>query len=139
MSLHAQFLTQIRQFVRAQDSDSLRSWLQVHPNSSPSYYSLKEELVQAQRRGDNLDAVIDKFLPLDDDAADQGQASVWPGFQAFIKDYSTFWRDVDYGDLPGAHQLLGALVKYAPPPSLISLTSGSSTMLIRRCAALPIT
>lgn len=110
MSLHTQFLSQIRQYVRAHDSDNLRSWLQVHPNSSASYYNLQKELKAQRSRDEDLDAVIDQCLPLEDDAED-GQATVWPGFQAFMKDYIHFWRDVSFEDLPAAHQLLGSLVK----------------------------
>jgi hypothetical protein len=108
MTLLVQFLTQIRDFVRAQDSDSLRSWLQVKPDSSAQYYELKNEL-RAQHPQKGLDAVIDQHLPLDDDVED-GQGAVWPGFLAFIKDYMTFWRDIDFQDLLAAHQLLSGLV-----------------------------
>lgn len=112
MSLDTQFLAQIRQYVRSHDSDSLRSWLQVHPNSSASYYNLQKELKARRPRDEDLEAVINESLPLDDsDGGDDG--AVWPGFQAFMKDYMHFWRDVNFEDLPAAHQLLGSLVKYA--------------------------
>lgn len=62
----------------------------------------------------------------------EGQATVWPGFVAFMKDYMAFWRDVNYDDLLGAHQLLSGLVKYVPipshkEPSLIGIYSSCST------------
>jgi hypothetical protein len=113
MALHVQFLNQIRQYVRAQDSDNLRAWLQVHPNSSASYYNLQKELKAQRPRDGDLDAVIEQSLPIDYDDDNDGSGAVWPGFQAFMKDYFHFWRDVNFEDLAGAHQLLSNLVKYA--------------------------
>lgn len=109
MPLVLEFLTQVRNFVRAQDGDKLRAWLQVEPGSPQQYHNLAGEL-RSQFRQQGLDNVIERSLPQDDDVPD-GQATVWPGFIAFMKDYLAFWRDVDYDDLLGAHQLLSGLVK----------------------------
>lgn len=110
MSLLIHFLTQIRSFVRAQDGDNLRAWLQVGPQSSSQYYQLQDELNTPERKRD-LAALLNECLPIDDDVED-GQATVWPGFIAFVTDYLVFWRDVNFDDLPAAHQLLSGLAKY---------------------------
>lgn len=113
MPLVLEFLTQVRNLVRAQDGGKLRAWLQVEPGSPQQYHRLAAEL-RSQFRQQGLDNVIERSLPQDDDVPD-GQATVWPGFIAFMKDYLAFWRDVDYDDLLNAHQLLSGLVKCVYP------------------------
>lgn len=110
MALLVQFLTQIRTFVRAQNSDELRNWLQVEPNAHQQYHQLAAELRNQFRSGSGLEDTVEKCLPEEDDAP-EGQGSPWPGFITFMKDYMLFWRDVDYDDLLGAHTLLSGLVK----------------------------
>lgn len=110
MSLVVHFLVQIRQFVRASDGASLRDWLRVEPNSSGQYHRLAEELRAKYHQKKKLDDEIEDGLPEDDDPA-EGQATMWQGFIAFMKDYFLFWRDVNYDDLLGAHQLLSGLLK----------------------------
>ncbi|KFG79184.1 PCI domain-containing protein [Metarhizium anisopliae] len=109
MSLVAQFLTQINQYVRLQQGDNLRAWLQVEPNSAKSYYDMAAELRAKFNTASGLEAAIDTHLPVDDDVPD-GQAAAWPSFQSFMKDYLTLWRDINYDDLLGTHELLTALV-----------------------------
>ncbi|EFY93443.1 PCI domain-containing protein [Metarhizium acridum CQMa 102] len=109
MSLVAQFLTQINQYVRLQQGDSLRAWLQVEPNSAKSYYDMAAELRANFNTASGLEAAIDTHLPIDDDVPD-GQATAWPSFQSFMKDYLTLWRDINYDDLLGTHELLTTLV-----------------------------
>lgn len=111
MSLVTQFLTQINQYVRRQQGDNLRAWLQVEPNSAKTYYDMAAELRAKFSTANSLDAVIETHLPIDDDVP-EGQGTAWPSFQSFMKDYLTLWRDIDYGDLLGSHGLLTALVKY---------------------------
>lgn len=111
MSLINQFLGQIRQHVRGQRGDLLRSWLQVEPGSAKQYFDLKAELQSKLRDPAKLEKVVETGLPQDDDVAD-GEATSWPGLLSFIKDYFIFWRDVNFDDLLGAHQLLSGLVKY---------------------------
>ncbi|KAF4974200.1 hypothetical protein FZEAL_8878 [Fusarium zealandicum] len=123
MPLVLDFLTQIRKFIRAQNGDELRAWLQVEPGSPQQYHNLAAEL-RSQFRQQGLDNVIDKSLPQEDDVPD-GQATVWPGFVAFMKDYLAFWRDVNYEDLLNAHQLLSGLVKCVS--QLISWSSVKET------------
>ncbi|KAF5723928.1 CSN12-signalosome component [Fusarium mundagurra] len=108
MPLVLDFLTQIRNFIRTQNGDELRAWLQVEPNSPQQYHNLASEL-RSQFRQQGLDNIIERTLPQEDDVP-EGQATVWPGFVAFMKDYMAFWRDVNYDDLLGAHQLLSGLV-----------------------------
>ncbi|KAF4997398.1 hypothetical protein FGRMN_3889 [Fusarium graminum] len=108
MPLVLDFLTQIRNFIRSQNGEELRAWLQVEPSSPQQYHNLAAEL-RSQFRQQGLDNIVEKSLPQEDDVP-EGQATVWPGFVAFMKDYLAFWRDVDYEDLLGAHQLLSGLV-----------------------------
>ncbi|KAL7950283.1 hypothetical protein V8C42DRAFT_310050 [Trichoderma barbatum] len=109
MSLVTQFLSQIQQQVRNQQGDLLRSWLQVEPESPKQYHDLANELRAKFSRQDAIDKVVDDGLPQQDDLP-EGQATAWPGLLAFLKDYLTYWRDVDFSDLLGAHQLLSGLV-----------------------------
>lgn len=111
MSLVNQFLGQIRQQVRGQRGELLRSWLQVEPGSAKQYYDLKAELQAKLRDQSTVEKVVETCLPQDDDVSD-GEATSWPGLLGFIKDYLVFWRDVNFDDLLGAHQLLAGLVKY---------------------------
>lgn len=110
MALVREFLSQIRQQVRQQQGDALRSWLQVQPGSSAQYHNLGAQLRQSFATQASVDKVVEACLPQEDDVPD-GQATAWPGFQSFMKDYLIFWRDIDYDDLLGAHQLLSGLVK----------------------------
>ncbi|KAK2591990.1 hypothetical protein QQS21_010326 [Conoideocrella luteorostrata] len=109
MSLVAQFLTQIRQYVRHQQGGMLRSWLQVEPSSPKNYYDMATELRARFAAPNSIEDAIEQHLPIDDDVPD-GQATVWPSFQSFMKDYLTLWRDIDYEDLLRTHELLTALV-----------------------------
>ncbi|KAG5998167.1 hypothetical protein E4U52_001533 [Claviceps spartinae] len=109
MSLVAQFLTQIRQYVHAQQGDMLRAWLQVEPSSDKKYYDMAAELRATCAGAEGIEAVIEQYLPVEDDVP-HGQGGVWSSFQSLMKDYLTLWRDVDYEDLLGAHELLTALV-----------------------------
>ncbi|KJZ79870.1 hypothetical protein HIM_00584 [Hirsutella minnesotensis 3608] len=109
MSLVRQFLTQVRQHVRDQREDLLRSWLQVEPNAAQQYHNMAAELRQSFSGPQSLDAVIEECMPQDDDVPD-GQATVWPSFQTFMRDYLTLWRDINHNDLLQAHELLMTLV-----------------------------
>lgn len=110
MSLVTQFLSQIHQQVCNQQGNLLRSWLQVEPESPKQYHDLAAELRARYSRQDAIDKVVEDALPQADDLP-EGQATSWPGLLAFVKDYLTYWRDVDFTDLLGAHQLLSGLVK----------------------------
>ncbi|ODA77713.1 hypothetical protein RJ55_06315 [Drechmeria coniospora] len=109
MSLLKRFLSEIRQQVREQQGDRLAAWLQVEPSAPRQYHVLADELRTAFADSKALDNAIDSHLPIEDDVPD-GQATVWPGFQAFVKEYLVLWRDIDHDDLLGAHELLSALV-----------------------------
>lgn len=109
MSLVIQFLTQIRQHVRNQDGDHLRAWLQVAPEAGRQYHELAGEL-RTQYRQEGLEKIIDKCLP-EDSEPEEGQGTPWSSFNTFLKDYFVFWRDVNYDDLLGAHELLSVVVK----------------------------
>lgn len=110
MSLVNRFLNEIHQQVRRQQGDALKSWLQVEPGSAKQYYDLAAELRSRFADQTKVDKVIDNCLPQEDNVAD-GEATVWPGFIGFMRDYLIFWRDVNFDDLLSAHQLLSGLVK----------------------------
>ncbi|PNH42378.1 hypothetical protein VD0004_g4884 [Verticillium dahliae] len=111
MTLLIEFLTQIRAFVRQQNGDELRNWLLVEPNASQTYHNLAAQLRTGFRQQDStaLEQTIEKCLPEDDDVS-EGEATPWPGFVTFMKDYLLFWRDVDFDNLLAAHTLLSGLV-----------------------------
>ncbi|KAI9171148.1 PCI domain-containing protein [Paramyrothecium foliicola] len=109
MSLVNQFLLQIRDQVRKQSGDELKAWLQVEPGSPKQYHDLAAELRTQYRQTKTIEQRLDACLPQDDDVS-EGQATVWPGLIAFMRDYLIFWRDVNYDDLLGAHELLSGLV-----------------------------
>jgi hypothetical protein len=118
MPLVVHFLVQIRNFVRDQNGDLLSDWLRVDPSASNEYLNLAAELRSNYRprsgkgSGGNksIDQEVEDALPQDDDVP-EGQGTAWPGLIAFMKDYMFFWREVDFDDLLGAHQLLSSLVK----------------------------
>lgn len=110
MPIVTQFLTQISQFLRDQNGDALQSWLQVDSNASKQYFDMAAELRASFGSSASIDHVLDQNLP-QGDAVEDGEAAVWPGFIAFMKDYLIVWRDVDFNDLRGAHELLSGLVK----------------------------
>ncbi|PFH62363.1 hypothetical protein XA68_13957 [Ophiocordyceps unilateralis] len=110
MSLVRQFLSQVRQHVRDQRDDLLRSWLAVDPVTPKPYLDMAAELRRDFTTAASIDAVIDQCLPQDDDDGPDGQAGVWPSFQVFVRDYLTLWRDINYDDLLAAHELLTVLV-----------------------------
>jgi hypothetical protein len=114
MGLLTEFLAQLRSFVRAQDGDQLRAWLQVAPGAPQQYYKLAAELKaqfgnDAKRGNTALETAVEKGLP--DEDVPEGQGTSWPGLVTFVKDYMGFWRDVDFNDLQKAHSLLSGLVK----------------------------
>ncbi|TQV98706.1 hypothetical protein V2A60_007587 [Cordyceps javanica] len=109
MALVREFLGAIRQQVRRQQGDALRSWLQVDSSSGAQYHNLGAELRAHFATPASVDGVVEACLPQEDDVP-EGQATAWPGLQSFMKDYLIFWRDIDYDDLLGAHQLLSGLV-----------------------------
>lgn len=110
MALVREFLGSIREQVRQQQGDALRSWLQVDSSAGAQYHNLGAQLRAHFATPDSVDKVVEACLPQEDDVP-EGQATAWPGFQSFMKDYLVFWRDINYDDLLGAHQLLSGLVK----------------------------
>ncbi|KAH8681209.1 hypothetical protein BX600DRAFT_15346 [Xylariales sp. PMI_506] len=101
MSLTIQFLSSIRGFLKARDGEKLRQWLLVEPPVPAEYHNLTKEL----RSGTSIEKLVEQHLPIEDDPpADQGAA--WRGFVVFMIDYFKYWRDVDFEDLLGAHELL---------------------------------
>ncbi|KAM3432810.1 hypothetical protein MY4824_006327 [Beauveria thailandica] len=108
-SLVREFLGAIREQVRQQQGDALRAWLQVDSTSDPQYFKLAAELRSSFTTPASVDDIVEACLPQEDNVP-EGQATAWPGFQSFIKDYLVFWRDIDFDDLAAAHQRLAGLV-----------------------------
>lgn len=115
MALTTQFLTAIRGFLKDLNGESLRDWLKVEPPLPKQYFDLAAELKSAFQENAAIEKLIESCLPEEEDVP-EGQGTTWPGFVAFMRDYFEYWRDVDFSDLLGAHQLLTALTKYDNPP-----------------------
>jgi len=115
MSLVVEFLTSIRGFVIAQNGDELRKWLLVENDVPDHYFRLKRELKASfPDNGSNaLEKLVDKCLPEEDDVAD-GKGSPWPGFNALMKVYLEYWRDVDFDNLVALHASLSDLLMHVP-------------------------
>lgn len=106
MSLTVQFLSEVRKFLKGRSGEQLRQWLQVEPPVPDQYHTLAREL----RSVASIEKLVEQHLPEEDDVPpDQG--SSWRGFIAFMGDYLRYWRDVDFDDLLGAHELLMGLTK----------------------------
>ncbi|RYO76067.1 hypothetical protein DL766_003792 [Monosporascus sp. MC13-8B] len=112
MALTIKFLTSIRGFLKTRNGEGLRDWLKVEPPVPQEYHNLASELKSGYRNNDAVAQLIDQCLPDEDDLPDD-QGTAWGGFRAFMKDYFAYWRDVDFDDLLGAHQLLVSLTTYA--------------------------
>lgn len=114
MALATKFLSSIRGILKSLDGESLRDWLKVEPPLPKDYYDLAAELKSRYQEDGALEKLMESCLPEEDDVP-EGQGTTWPGFLSFMKDYFEYWRDVDFEDLLGAHQLLTALTKYTNP------------------------
>ncbi|KAI1446416.1 hypothetical protein F5Y02DRAFT_382852 [Annulohypoxylon stygium] len=108
MSVAKKFLGGIRDILVALDGEGLRDWLKVEPPLPQEYLDLAAELKSSYQDDDAIEKLVESSLP-EDDNVPEGQGTSWFGFNAFIKDYLQYWRDVDFEDLLGAHQLLTAL------------------------------
>ncbi|KAI2607608.1 uncharacterized protein GGS25DRAFT_496760 [Hypoxylon fragiforme] len=108
MALATKFLSSIRGILKSLDGESLRDWLKVEPPLPKDYYDLAAELKSRYQEDGALEKLMESCLPEEDDVP-EGQGTTWPGFLSFMKDYFEYWRDVDFEDLLGAHQLLTAL------------------------------
>ncbi|KAI0443136.1 thiolase [Xylaria telfairii] len=108
MSLAIQFLTSIRGFLKTRNGIGLRDWLRVEPPLPQQYLDLAAELKNGYQNANGIAKLVEKCLPEEDDLPED-QGTAWPGFIAFVKDYFEYWRDVNFDDLLGAHQLLMGL------------------------------
>jgi nuclear mRNA export protein PCID2/THP1 len=111
MALTVEFLTSVRGFLKTRDGEKLRQWLVVEPPVPQQYHKLSQELKQSYQDSAAVGKLIERCLPEEDDLPDD-QGTAWPGFVAFMKDFFEYWRDVDFEDLLGAHQMLTGLTKY---------------------------
>ncbi|KAH8197672.1 hypothetical protein TruAng_008176 [Truncatella angustata] len=122
-SLTGQFLGEVRGFLKYRNGDQLRQWLQVEPPVPDHYHKLSQEL----RNIASIEKMVEQHLPEEDDVpADQGTA--WRGFIVFMEDYLKYWRDVDFEDLLGAHDLLMGLTKQTSVALCGSLSKLSMTL-----------
>ncbi|KAI2616989.1 hypothetical protein GGS26DRAFT_577392 [Hypomontagnella submonticulosa] len=108
MSVTVKFLGGIHGILKSLKGDALRDWLKVEPPLPQEYYDLAAELKSSYQDDAALEKVVESSLPEEDDVP-EGQGTTWPGFHSFMKDYLEYWRDVDFDNLLGAHQLLTAL------------------------------
>ncbi|KAK8051913.1 CSN12-signalosome component [Apiospora rasikravindrae] len=108
MSLITQFLSEIRKFLKNRKGNELRAWLLVEPPLPDQYHKLADELKKGYRNSASLTKLVENSLPEDDNVSED-EGTAWPGFVSFMKDYFEYWRDVDFDDLLGAHQLLTGL------------------------------
>ncbi|KAI0109548.1 hypothetical protein GGR51DRAFT_511908 [Nemania sp. FL0031] len=108
MSLAIEFLTSIRGFLKTRNGIGLRDWLRVEPPLPQQYLNLATELKNGYQNTSAIAKLVEKCLPEEDDLPED-QGTAWPGFIAFVKDYFEYWRDVNFDDLLGAHQLLMGL------------------------------
>lgn len=110
MSLAIEFLTSIRGFLKSRNDSGLRDWLRVEPPLPQQYLNLAAELKNGYQNSNAIAKLVEKCLPEEDDLPED-QGTAWPGFVAFVKDYFEYWRDVNFDDLLGAHQLLMGLTR----------------------------
>ncbi|KAI0017401.1 thiolase [Xylariomycetidae sp. FL0641] len=108
MALTIQFLGSVRGALTRRDANGLRDVLRVEPPLPQEYQTLAAELKNGYQDSNAVEKLVGDQLPEDDNLRDD-QGTSWPGFLAFMKDYLEYWRDVDFNDLLGAHQLLMAL------------------------------
>lgn len=105
MSLAVRFLTSVRSFLKTRNGIELRNWLRVEPPLPQEYLDLAAELKSGYKNANAIAKLVENCLPEEYDLSED-QGTAWPGFIAFIKDYFEYWRDVNFDDLLGAHQLL---------------------------------
>jgi len=122
MSLTVQFLSSIRGFLKTRNGIGLRDWLRVEPPLPQEYLDLAAELKTGYRSANDIAKLVERCLPEEDDVPED-QGTAWPGFIVFVKDYFEYWRDVNFEDLLGAHQLLMALTKCVDFLNLPALSS----------------
>ncbi|KAI2621112.1 thiolase [Hypoxylon sp. NC1633] len=108
MAVSTQFLSGIRDVLKSLNGEALRDWLKVEPPLPQEYYDLAAELKSGYQDDAAVQKLVESCLPEEEDVP-EGQGTTWPGFLAFAKDYLEYWRDVDFEDLLGAHQLLTTL------------------------------
>lgn len=104
-----QFLIEISRFLYAKDAAGLQSYLKVEPPLPAIYGQLTQELKAGFRDGEKLERHITKLIP-EKDEPKQDEGNTWPAFQAFMREYLEFWRDVNFDDLLATHTQLSALV-----------------------------
>lgn len=117
MAIVDEYLKSILNLLRAKNSVELQFYLRVEPDPQlpDNFIRLSQELKASYRDGNVLERHITKLLPENDDSKpDEGD--VWPGFQAFIKEYLEYWRDVNFDDLLETHSQLSGLAKFVPCP-----------------------
>ncbi|KAI6562061.1 hypothetical protein MCOR04_009437 [Pyricularia oryzae] len=109
MDVIATFLKGVRELVVAGDGSTLCDWLVAEPDSPPAYHLIGQELRKKYPKGSSgLQALVEKSLPEEDNVA-EGGSTPWPGFHAFMTEYLSYWRDVNFNDLMDIHERFCAL------------------------------
>ena len=113
MSVLDGYLKGVGSLLKTKNADELQQWLRVEPSESlpASFYQLALELKTSYPDDKVLDTYIEKMLPENFEAEQEGAGTAWPGFRAFMMVYLGYWRNVDFDDLLGTHALLSSLTK----------------------------
>ena len=110
MTILAEYLPKLSNFLRTRDEENLRLYLRVEPPFPDHFTKLSQELKGAYRDGDALEALIEKLIPYNDDESPE-QGGAWPGFLVFVKTYLEYLRDADFEDLLATYNLLNAVLR----------------------------
>lgn len=111
MSLVVQFLSGIRAHVLAQNGDELSKNFMVEDAAPAIYYQLAQDLKSSfPPSSDSLEKMVDRCLPEEEDAQ-EGKGSPWPGFNSFVVDFLEYWRDINFNDISKLHIKLSSLLK----------------------------
>ena len=105
------YLRGVSQLLRVKNSSELKLYLRVEPPLPDNFVQLSQELKTSYSDSNSLERKIANLIPENgDNNGDEGD--VWPGFQAFMKEYLEYWRDVNFEDLLETHLQLSGLAKY---------------------------
>lgn len=107
------FLGEVARILREKNGAQLQDYLILEPPLPPLYNIIVSELRQTfpASTQDALEAKCKALLP-EDEEGDEGGS--WTAFIAFLVQYFAFLRDVNVDHLVETHDMLKALLKYAP-------------------------
>ena len=107
------FLGEVARILREKNGAQLQDYLILEPPLPPLYNIIVNELRQTfpASNQDALEAKCMALLP-EDEEGDEGGS--WTAFISFLVQYFAFLRDVNVDHLVETHDMLKALLKYAP-------------------------